>query len=213
MSPFDRHIYVAHSKIYFAGGANPNSQFYPYIGQVSRIRYPGYTVCEAVVTNLPVSNHDHAPNGIQFSDDGTLLLGIGGNTNAGVPHFRLGFLDESPLTAAIVAFRIYAPGFNGKLNYYSSDPTHQLNNDQRFGGSVSLGPMYANYVSVWAAGARNPFDLVYTTTKRIFFTDNGPNQGYGLLSNGPSSTLSDSTETDKLCDATTPNRIIHSSSF
>ncbi len=38
-----------------------------------------------IITGLPVSDHDHAVNGLEFTDDGNLMIQVGGNTNAGVP--------------------------------------------------------------------------------------------------------------------------------
>jgi len=207
ISPFDRHLYIAHSKIFFAKGQDPFPNPYPYLAQLSRLRAPSYTKCEPVVVRLPVSNHDHAVNGIQFMDDGTLLLGVGGQTNGGIPHIALGLLDESPLTAAVLAIQVYKAGFNGNLDYFTigSNPP-QLNNDQRFGHNVYLGSAYTPFVSIWASGLRNPFDLVYTSTGRIYVTDNGPNKGYGAFSTGPTTSMADFTESDKVCDATAPNQ-------
>lgn len=45
-----------------------------------------------LIRNLPVSNHDHAPNQLEFDHAGRLLISIGSNTNAGVPLDKMGGL-------------------------------------------------------------------------------------------------------------------------
>lgn len=42
-------------------------------------------IITTVVSNLPVSDHDHGINGLEFGDKGELYILVGGNTNAGVP--------------------------------------------------------------------------------------------------------------------------------
>jgi hypothetical protein len=37
------------------------------------------------ISGLPVSDHDHSINGMQFLDHGELITLVGGNTNGGVP--------------------------------------------------------------------------------------------------------------------------------
>ena len=44
-----------------------------------------------VLENLSVANGDHAINGIDFLNDGRLLVCVGSQTNAGIPG-ALGFL-------------------------------------------------------------------------------------------------------------------------
>lgn len=45
-----------------------------------------------VISGLPVSNHDHAVNGLAFAHDGQLLIQVGGFTNAGIPSAGLGYM-------------------------------------------------------------------------------------------------------------------------
>ncbi|MCI0633956.1 MAG: IPT/TIG domain-containing protein, partial [Actinobacteria bacterium] len=59
------------------------------------------------------------------------------------------------------------------------------NNDQVFGEVVDLAPGPNGFV--YASGLRNAFDMVLTTSGRIYATDNGPNSGFGPASTGPSS--------------------------
>jgi glucose/arabinose dehydrogenase len=40
---------------------------------------------EDIITGLPVSDHDHGLNAIEFGDEGEIYFSIGSNTNGGVP--------------------------------------------------------------------------------------------------------------------------------
>ena len=40
---------------------------------------------EDIITGIPISDHDHGINGIEFGDNGELYIQVGGNTNAGIP--------------------------------------------------------------------------------------------------------------------------------
>ena len=50
------------------------------------------TIVDAV-SNIGISNHDHAANQIAFLDDGRMIWSQGGNTNAGIPALKIGGLD------------------------------------------------------------------------------------------------------------------------
>src|SRR5690606_21647006 len=92
-------IYIAHSQLY-ANGGFCFSGFSPYSGQVSVLTGPNFDVIQPLVNGLPVSNHDHGINGLEFDFNGDLYICVGGNTNAGVPHCNLGNVPESPLSGA-----------------------------------------------------------------------------------------------------------------
>jgi N-acetylneuraminic acid mutarotase len=110
---------------------------------------------------------------------------MGGNTNAGVKWPIAGDLPESPLSAALIKARTsLGAAFFGGLTYLDS-ATGLPNDDQVFGESVDLAP--GTNVFVYAAGMRNPYDMVLTTSGRIYMTDNVPNSGFGPASTGPTS--------------------------
>ena len=94
-------IYVGHGEHYANGGTTPTSHS-PYSGQISILEGPNFDTPIPLVTGLPVSNHDHAINQIQFDNNGDLLISVGSMTNAGVLDAAHGGLPESPLSAAIV---------------------------------------------------------------------------------------------------------------
>jgi N-acetylneuraminic acid mutarotase/glucose/arabinose dehydrogenase len=181
-NPFDPpnpiRIYVAHSQLY-ANGGDCFSGASAYTGQVSVLEGPDFSVVQPFITGLSASNHDHAVNGMAFDNHGDLLIAVGGNTNAGVPHCKMGGLPESPLSAAILKAHVSAPSFNGIIEYEET-ATGLLNNDQVFGDIVDIVPGVD--VFVFAPGFRNPFDIVWTTRNRLYGTDNGQNKSFGEAS-------------------------------
>jgi len=187
-------LYVGHGDHFVNGGGTPTSVS-PYTGQISVLTGPDFATPQAVVTGLPVSNHDHAVNGIAFDDNGDLLISVGSNTNAGVKAFNSGDLSESPLSAAVVKARLSKPGFNGAVTYVET-LTGLPNNDQRFGDLVDLAPGVD--VELQAVGLRNAYGLVFTTQGRLYVTDNGPNIGFGAASTGPNTQSTDPYDDDEL---------------
>lgn len=174
-------IYVAHNKLY-ANGGFCFSGFSPYSGQISVIEGPDYNTVIPLITGLPVSNHDHGVNGLDFDENGDLLIAVGGNTNAGIPGCNIGGLNESPLSAAILRAFITKPGFNGQVQYQFTS-NGQPSNNQVDGALVDVVPGVD--VEVFAPGLRNPFDLAFTTAGRIYSVDNGADPGFGDASTGP----------------------------
>lgn len=127
-----------------------------------------------VVTGLPVSNHDHGPNAMEFMNNGDLLISVGGTTNAGV-HFDgdgVGGIPESPLSAAIVIAKLSkGTAFDGKIlyNQYANPGT----------ATVTSGD-----VEVFAHGVRNVFGMTRHSNGKVYAMDNGPNPGYGKVATG-----------------------------
>ena len=188
-------IYVAHNQFYAnadsyakEGGFNELTDFSPYSGQVSVLEGPDFSKLIPVVENIGVSNHDHGVNGLAFDSNGDLLINVGSNTNAGIADDAIGGIDESPFTAAILKAEITKPNFNGNIQYqlpvdWVAPEGLELTNpeeSQGFGGIVDVAPGVD--VSVYAAGLRNPYDLVYTTSGIIYATENGANGGFGDVS-------------------------------
>lgn len=198
LNPFDPpepvKLYVAHGDHYLHGGATP-TEFSPYTGQISVLTGPDFDAPVPLVTGLPVSNHDHALNGLVFDHNGDLLISVGSMTNAGVKDPDSGDLPESPLSAAIVKARTSKPDFQGAVQYVET-LTGLPNDDQRSGEQVDVAP--GSDVVVHAHGLRNAFGLVYTTTGRLYATDNGPNVGFGAASTGPTTQSADPYDDDEL---------------
>jgi len=188
-SPFEApgvvKLYLAHGQL-FANGGSCFTGFSPYSGQITVLTGPNFNSPQALITGLPVSNHDHSVNGLEFDDNGNLLIAVGGNTNAGVAACNIGGIDESPLTAAVLSADVYRADFNGAVNYVNLSDC-LINNDQVFGDSVRVAQGVD--IDIFASGLRNHLDMVYTTDARLYATDNGPNIGFGDLSTGPNSQI------------------------
>jgi glucose/arabinose dehydrogenase/N-acetylneuraminic acid mutarotase len=173
-------VYVAHGEHYANGGGSFSGPS-PYTGQISVVEGPLFDSPQPLITGLPVSNHDHGINGLEFDNDGNLLICVGGNTNAGVKWPLIGDLPESPLSGAILRAFTMRPGFDGAIEYAFSD-TGLPSVSQVDGEEVD---QVAGQVEVLASGLRNSYDLVLSTRGTWYATDNGPNLGYGPPSTGP----------------------------
>jgi len=197
-NPFDPpspvKVYVGHGDLFVQGGGGAFTGPSAYTGQVSVLTGPTFAPTP-LITGLPTSNHDHGVNGMQFDNNGDLLIAIGGNTNAGVAAPLIGNVPESPLSGAIVKAELSKPGFNGTVTYVDT-VGGAPNADQVFGESVDVAPGVD--VFVHAPGMRNTYDIVYTLDGRLFATGNGPNWGYGPQSTGPTTQGSELTEADRL---------------
>ncbi len=138
-----------------------------------------------LVRGLPRCENDHATNGLALDPaTNTLYVAQGGNTNMGAPSNNFSFLPEYALSAAILSVDLDAIG---ETTY--DLPT--LDDQDRpgapdvhdpFGGNdgrnqamlVPGGP-----VQVHSPGWRNPYDVVWTSSGRLYAIDNGPNAGWG----------------------------------
>src|SRR5262245_11037283 len=187
-------LYVGHGDHFVCGGVTPTGPV-PYTGQISVLTGPGFANPSAVITGLPVSNHDHGINGIAFDNNGDLLISVGSMTNAGVSAYNSGDLPESALSAAVLKARLSKPGFDGAISYVETQ-TGLTNNDMRYGEIVDVAP--GADVAVQAAGLRNSYGLLYTTQGRLYATDNGPNIGFGPTSTGPQTQSTDPYDDDEL---------------
>ncbi len=171
-------LYVSHGEQYHNGGGPFTGPSY-FTGQVSVLEGPNFDDPEPLITQLPVSNHDHSVNGPFFDDNGDLLLCVGGNTNAGVKAGPLGDVPESPLSAAILRAFTSRPGFNGTI-LYQDTATGVYVDDQVFGEQVDVAPGVD--IEVYAPGFRNSLDMVLHTNGYMYATDNGANAGFGPAS-------------------------------
>jgi len=187
-------IYVSHSKLYAEGG-NSFTGPAPYNGQVSVLTGPNFSTVKPLITGLPVSNRDHAINGLTFDDQGNLLICVGSETNAGIPSLPMGTLPNNALDASILIAPIAKTNFNGAITYV--DPgTGKADNDQVNGATTNEAAGVD--VSVYASGMRNPFDTVWTTRGKLYGTDNGMNANFGAISTGANTQATESHQPDKI---------------
>jgi len=122
-----------------------------------------------VITGLPVSNHDHGANALEFTNEGNLLISVGGSTNAGVSFDgdKVGGIPESPLSSAILLAKLTnGVDFDGAIKY------DQYNNP----GTANV---VSGDVTVFASGMRNVFGMTFHSNGNLYALDNGPNPVYG----------------------------------
>ena len=197
-SPFDPpspvRLYVSHAEL-FANGGDCFVGTSDYNGGVSYLDGPNFDTVVPIVTGLPVSNHDHSINGLDFDMEGNLLLSVGSQTNAGVPACPSGGLPESPLSASILKFPIYEPGFNGTIEYVET-VGGLPNNDQVFGDIVDV--VDGVDAEIYLTGLRNTFELCLTTKGIFYGADNGPNEGFGAASTSATTETDDPWEADEI---------------
>ena len=174
-------VYISHSAVFH--GESSSFEGAAVNGKISKLTGPNLGTVTDVVTGLPVSDHDHAVNGILFDDQGDLYIQVGGNTNAGVPGelSGSGVQDENVMGAATLVARLSDPDFKGEIEY---DPS----------GFVIPG----SGVDVFATGQRNSFGIVLHSNGRLYATDNGPNKKYGKKSTSCDDFGKDPEEADKL---------------
>jgi hypothetical protein len=124
-----------------------------------------------IITGLPVSDHDHGVTALEFGDHGELYIGIGSNTNGGIPGALSGsqLQKESYYSAATLVAYVSDPAFDGHITYDADDDGI---------------PVTGNGIEVFAAGMRNPLGLTLHSNGYLYGTDNGPNLGYGDMSKG-----------------------------
>ena len=139
-------------------------------GVVSKFTAPNWDRVD-VITGLPTSGpcSNHYTNGLAFDDTGRLFIAQGSSTDSGIRQ-SCGIPSglswpETPLSSAILytTLPIDDQAFDGTITYNPSGPPADDNVAQT-GGDVS----------VYAAGLRNPYDLVIHSNGKIYATDNGP---------------------------------------
>jgi glucose/arabinose dehydrogenase len=177
-------MYISHS---FFFHKEPNSSSGLSInGKISRVFGPNLDQIEDVITGLPVSDHDHGINAIEFGNNGELYISVGSNTNggkAGMMSTTL-TLKENYLSSSIVVAYLQDPNFSGTIRYSQDDD----------------GDLIANGIEVFAHGVRNAFGMIMHSNGNLYATDNGANVGYGnmLTGCGPNDFMMDKTDKDKL---------------
>jgi glucose/arabinose dehydrogenase len=162
-------LYISHSITFH--GESKSSSGLAINGKISRISGANLDAIEDVITGLPVSDHDHAVNGLEFGDHGELYIQIGGNTNAGVvgPLSGSHLQKDNVLSSATLVANVTDPNFNGFLTYDAEDD-----------GNLNSG----TGVEIFAYGNRNPYDLVLHSNGYLYGTDNGADLSFGPRSIG-----------------------------
>lgn len=121
---------------------------------------------EDLLTGLPRSREYHSINGLAFDGAGWLYIGQGGNTNNGVPSSFFSYLPEYYLSAAIL--RLNPAALSGPL------PLDLRSVDE----ASDLAP-YSGVFELYATGLRNPFDLLWHSSGKLYANVNTSNSGLG----------------------------------
>jgi len=186
-------VYVTSSDPRIGGGSDStNTGLDTNSGTLSKLTYNGSTWSKIdLVHGLPRSAENHSPNGLALDPaTNTLFIAQGGNTNAGAPSNNFVNLPEYALSAAILSVDLDAIG-NTTYNL----PT--LNDDSRPGTADANDPFGGNLgknqaiivpggpVQVYSSGFRNPYDVVWTESGKLYSIDNGANAGWGGVPLGP----------------------------
>ena len=139
-------------------------------GRIMKASGPMLENIETVISGLPISDGDHGLNAMEFGNRGELFFNQGSNTNGGIPGAQsfTRQLKENFLSAAINVAYLSHPDFNGTIKWSAPDD----------------GNMIATGIDVYASGFRNLFGYVMHTNGQLYATDNGPNNGFGLMSTG-----------------------------
>jgi large repetitive protein len=107
-------------------------------------------------------------------DHGELYIGVGSNTNAGVPSGIMGSgtMKENYFSGAVLVAHLGHPKFDAAIRYNATDDGDPI---------AGTGP---TGVEVFGAGTRNPYGIWKHSNGNVYATDNGPNADYGSRSTG-----------------------------
>jgi hypothetical protein len=180
-------IYVTSSDPRIGGGSSgTDTGLDTNSGVLSRLTWSGSAWTRTdLVRGLPRSEENHSSNGLALNTaTNTLYIAQGGNTNKGAPANNFAFLPEVALSAAILSVNLTAignttydlPTLNDDSRPGNPDPGDPFGGDNGKNQAVIVpgGP-----VQVYAPGFRNPYDVVITTSGRMYTIDNGANAGWG----------------------------------
>jgi large repetitive protein len=138
-----------------------------------------------LVRGLPRSEENHAGNGLAIDPaSNKLLIAYGGNTNKGAPSHNFALLPETALSGAVLSVDLDAiggstydlPTLDDENRPGTADAGDPFggNDGKNQGRLVPGGP-----VQVYAAGFRNPYDLLVSQAGQLYTIDNGGNAGWG----------------------------------
>jgi len=183
-------IYVTSSDPRIGGGsgANNDKNLDTNSGIISRLTWNGSAWVKLdLVRGLPRSEENHSPNGLAYDKvNNVLYMAQGGNTNMGAPSNNFAYLPEYAYSTAILKIDLNAIG-NSTYDLPTLDDETRTNvsgNDVNdpFGGNDGLnqGKLVAGSpVSIYSPGWRNNYDVLLTSTNKMYSFDNGPNGGWG----------------------------------
>jgi hypothetical protein len=153
--------------------ANIGNESQQFGSKLTRVDFSGSVanpVLNDVFVNLPRSLKDHLSNSISYGPGGDLYFLQGSNQAAGDPDGAWGNRGETLLTAAMLTFdpettwaQVQA---SGPIDVQTVDRNGTYN------------PFAANApLKIYATGIRNAYDLVHTSTGRLYAPTNGTAAG------------------------------------
>ena len=166
-------IYVTNTISGFGEGfvqAPPSGQPGAYAGKITKISGAAYATRADIITGLPVANSGHEANGLAFGPDGRLYIAQGGNDERRCDRPGGSIFQREETTPRRRDAGRRHQGRRLQRQHHLQRRRYLQHDDER---------QPAANVSVYAAGLRNPYDLVFHSNGRLYNTDNGPNDGYG----------------------------------
>lgn len=149
--------WITHTTFGFGGMAD-------WAGKVTRLSGPDLETVEDYIIRLPRSAKDHVTNGITFGPDGALYFLQGSNSAMGAPDGAWSNRSERLLTAACLRFDpslVGAPPLDAKTE-----------DDGTYDPYAPGAPL-----TIYAAGTRNAYDLVWHTNGELYIPTNGSASG------------------------------------
>lgn len=163
--PANPDIFVTHSgfNLSAASGAIDFDNVPDLTGKLSRLSGPNLSKIEDLLTGLPRSARDHAPNQPHFGPDGALYFPQPSNTAVGAADKYWRMRPEHGLSATILRLDVRAmpPG---------TPPLSTLTKD--VGGSFDPAAP-GSPLTIYASGLRMPFDLLWHTNGQMYTAVNG----------------------------------------
>ena len=180
-------IYVTSSDPRIGGGANGiQTHLDTNSGMISRLTWNGTSWVKLdLVRGLPRSQENHATNGMALNAaTNTLYVAQGGDTNEGAPSHNFNYQPEYALSAAILSVNLNSIGNTTydlpTLDDQNRAGVHDANDP--FGGDMGNNQAIlaaGGPVQVYSPGYRNPYDIVLTSSGRLYTIDNGSNANWG----------------------------------
>jgi hypothetical protein len=152
-------LWVSHGYYGFEGAPD-------WTGKISRISGANLQIAQDVVINLPRSVRDHLTNQPSFGPDGALYFPQGSNTAFGGADADWGNRPERLLSAAIL-----------RLDTHRVTPGEPLDARTPDGGG-SYNPNVPNApLTIYAAGVRLAYDLLWADDGNLYVPTNGSSAG------------------------------------
>ncbi|MEA2709427.1 MAG: large repetitive protein, partial [Phycisphaerales bacterium] len=137
-----------------------------FTGKISKLTGANLQTVTTAVVNLPRSVRDHMTNQLKFGPDGAIYFNQGANSAMGAPDNAWGLRSEHLLNSAILRLDTSKLPTTGALDVKTPDVGGTYN---PFDATKAL--------TIYATGVRNAYDLVWTSSGRLFAATNGSAAG------------------------------------